>query len=581
MIIEMMLGIPLLLTLGGSIPFLRHRLAAIAPLAALPALLAALWSPPDSMVSFPDWFIGLRLGLDDTGRALVIVTSLLWITAGLADRASTNLAASPSPPWIVVYTGMLTGILGMLMAQDLPTFTLFSALTTFGAYGLMISDNHPAVHQAGLTFLIPAVIAETLLFEAILLISFISGGGDLATLASAIAGAPEHHLIIGLVLIGFGLKVGILPIHFWIPRAYTTVRIPVSAMLSGSMLMAGFLGWTRLLPLGEMAVPGWGLACIITGTIAIVYGIGVGLTQHTPGALLGYILIAQAGLLTTGIGMVLAVPDLWDQINRFLLFHTLHVALAMGALFLGLGVIRQAGPLGKVLQRIILPGLLIPGLSLAGLSMGGSLSVRVMFELTAPATTWFLPLDWLPALAGFGTTLLFGRWLIMIRKPEHEDTLPILSQPRAGLWIPWAVLLTSVIFLGWVVQGALSEDAKSAFLSPTGIWGSLWPILLGVIVSWGIHRTPAQGLMPSLPPGDVVVGFERVCGRVRTWWRGLNREAWKSRPSHMTTPTFLRTASTRLWSGMENVETHLGQWTTLGMSFLILAAMFFTMLLAT
>lgn len=580
MIIAVMLGLPVLLALGGLHPRLRIKVAAYAPWAALPALLWALLNPPDSAVYLSRLFLGLRLGLDETGRALVIVASLLWITAGLAAR-TTNPAAPSPHRWVVVSMGMLTGILGMFMAQDLSTFAFFAALTTFGAYGLMISDNHPSVHRAGLTFLIPAVIAETLLFEAILLIRFITGGRDMAILASAIAGAPEHHLIIGLVLIGFGLKVGTLPFHFWIPRAYTTVRLPISAMLSGSMLMAGFLGWTRLLPLGEMAVPGWGLACIITGTIAIVYGFGVGLTQHTPGALLGYILIAQAGLLTTGIGMVLAVPDLWGQINRFLLFHTLHVALAMGALFLGLSVIRQAGPLGKVLQRIILLGLLIPGLSLAGHSMGGNLSVRVMFELTAPATTRLLPLNWLPALAGFGTTLLLGRWLIMIRKSEHEDTLPTSIQPRAGLWIPWAVLLTSVIFLGWVVQEALSEEARSTFLSPTGIWGSLWPILLGVFVSWGIHRTPAQGLMPSIPPGDVVVGFERVYGRVRTWWDGFNREAWKSRPSHLTSRSFFRTAATRLWSGMENVETHLGQWTTLGMSFLILAAMFFTMLLAT
>jgi formate hydrogenlyase subunit 3/multisubunit Na+/H+ antiporter MnhD subunit len=580
MIIAVMLGLPVLLALGGLHPRLRIKVAAYAPWAALPALLWALWNPPDSTVYLSRLFLGLRLGLDETGRALIIVASLLWITAGLAARTSNSAAPTPHR-WVVVSMGMLTGILGLFMAQDLSTFAFFAALTTFGAYGLMISDNHPSVHRAGLTFLIPAVIAETLLFEAILLIRFITGGRDMATLASAIAGAPEHHLIIGLVLIGFGLKVGTLPVHFWIPRAYATVPIPVSAILSGSLLMAGFLGWIRLLPLGEIAVPGWGVTCIIAGTIAIVYGFGVGLTQHTPGALLGYLLLTQAGLLTSGIGMVLAVPNLWGQINHFLLLHTLHVALTIGALFLGLEIIRQARHLGRWQQRIILLGLLIPGLSLAGLSMGGNLSVRVMFESAAPAPTRLLPLNWLPALAGFGTTLLLGRWLIMIRQPEREDTLQPPSQPRTDLWMPWVVLLGSVIFLGWVVQDALSEDARSFFLSSTGIWGSLWPILLGVFVSWGIHRTPAQGLMPSIPPGDVVVGFEWAYGHVRTWWGGLNREAWESRHSHLTSRSFFRTAATRLWSAMDKLETQLGQWTTLGMSFLILAAMFFTMLLAT
>ena len=61
-----------------------------------------------------------------------------------------------------------------------------------------------------------------------------------------------------LLVIGFGIKLGVVPLHFWLPLAHPVAPTPASAVLSGAMIKAGLLGWMRFLPLGEVAMPKWG-----------------------------------------------------------------------------------------------------------------------------------------------------------------------------------------------------------------------------------------------------------------------------------------------------------------------------------
>lgn len=573
------LGMPILLALLGFHSRLRATVAATAHWAALPALAWAIWNPPDATVDIPGLFFGLRLGLDDTGRAFIPVVATLWITAGMAARSS-GLPGINFYRFCPVYLGTLTGTLGLFMAQDLPTFALFHALMTFGVYGLIVCEHRPAAHRAGLTYLIPAVISETLLLEAILLISFITSGQDMANIPPAVAASPERHMIIGLLLIGLGIRVGIPPFHVWIPRAYTAAPAAVGSLLSGSMVMAGFLGWIRLLPLGEMAGPEWGLACIVAGTLALFYGFAVGLTQQTPGAILAYALIAQAGLLTAGIGMGFAIPNLWVGIDRWLMFYTLHLALIMGTLFLGLDIVRQATRLKRPQQLGILLGLIVPALSLAGAPFGSGISARAIFETTAPATTLEIPLNWLPTIAGFGTTLLMGRFLIAVRQLLSDKKIPPPHRVPAGTWMPWAVLLIGVGILAWGMHGELAVKAGSLLNSPAGIWGSLWPILLGGFVGWGLKQASPRFHALSIPPGDLVVGIEWLYRRILTKWTGFNRKAWASWGGPSMIWSFLRTSGSWLFLAIGKVEEQIGHWTILGTSFLFLATLLFFLLFA-
>ena len=89
--------------------------------------------------------------------------------------------------------------------------------------------------------------------------------------------APNVALLLAL---GFGIKAGAVVLHVWLPLAHTVAPTPASAVLSGSMIKAGLLGWIRFLPSGGGGDPAWGAVFIAGGITAAFYGVAVGLGQR-------------------------------------------------------------------------------------------------------------------------------------------------------------------------------------------------------------------------------------------------------------------------------------------------------------
>src|SRR6516165_3498668 len=90
---------------------------------------------------------------------------------------------------------------------------------------------------------------------------------------------------LALLILGFGLKVGLVPLHVWMPLAYTAAPIPAAAVLSGAAVKAGVIGFIRFLPLGVI-MPEWGEALAASGMFSAFYGVLVGITQENPKTIL-------------------------------------------------------------------------------------------------------------------------------------------------------------------------------------------------------------------------------------------------------------------------------------------------------
>ncbi|MEX2162829.1 MAG: proton-conducting transporter membrane subunit [Sulfuricaulis sp.] len=144
-----------------------------------------------------------------------------------------------------------------------------------------------------------------------------------------------------LLLIGFGVKTGVLGLHVALPLAYGVTPAPGAAALASAMIKAGLLGWLRFLPLG-FPVPEWSAIFIALGLAAALYGVVIGLVQREPKVILAYSSISQMGLITVGVGLGLAAPAAAVPALFALTLYALHHALVKGALFLGEGLHRAA-----------------------------------------------------------------------------------------------------------------------------------------------------------------------------------------------------------------------------------------------
>ena len=146
----------------------------------------------------------------------------------------------------------MAGSLGVFIAADLLTFYLVYALVSVPAYYLVAHDEEPASRRAGGVYM-----AFALLGEAVLLIAFVmlaagerGGGVQIHAVVAALPASPWRDAALALIILGFGMKIALVPLHGWMPLTYTAAPIPAAAVLSGAGVKAGVIGLIRFLPLG-------------------------------------------------------------------------------------------------------------------------------------------------------------------------------------------------------------------------------------------------------------------------------------------------------------------------------------------
>lgn len=501
--------LPLVLAAALSAQRWRELVVRLAPWASLPALIAAAVSS-GALLNLPWLLLGSRLGVDDVGRVFLFFTAVLWLLAGIYGRS--YLARDPRHArFFVFYLLTMSGNLGLIVAQDVLGFYFFFALMSFSSYGLIVHKRDPQALRAGRVYIYLVMLGEVLLFAGL-----VAGTWHTGTLSlDEFAVTAHSNLVIGLLLAGFGIKVGALPLHVWLPLAHPIAPTPASAVLSGAMIKAGLLGWLRFLPLGQVALPVWSSLCIAAGLGAAIYGVLVGLFQDEPKTVLAYSSISQMGIITAGMGLGMAAPEIWPLCLSAVLIYALHHALAKGALFLGVGVAAATGS-GVIQRWSVIAGLLLPALALAGLPFTSGAVAKIGLK----SLTYVLPAPWpdwmavLLLLIAVGTTLLMVRFLYLVW-PQGS------AQPRltAGLWLPWAVLLIVVAFSTWLWPAA--DEANLQSLSVSGFWHALLPASVGAISAWAawtLGRRANVKLSVRIPAGDILVAAQWLADQLGRGW---------------------------------------------------------------
>jgi formate hydrogenlyase subunit 3/multisubunit Na+/H+ antiporter MnhD subunit len=482
----------LLLTLCLSSRMRDHMLATL-PLAPLPALAAAAFAAPGE-AAVDGVLFGLLLRLDAPGAMLLGASALLWSLAGgyamayLRDRPHGGRFAAF---WLLT----LTGSLGVFVAADLAGFYLAFALVSLAAYGLVVHEETARARRAARIYILLAVPGETCLLLAFMLGSTAAGGSLVITdVAAALPGSLWRDATVLLLLAGFGMKAGLVPLHVWLPLAHPAAPTPASAVLSGAIVKAGIIGLLRFLP-GDAALPGWGEALVLAGLGTAFYGAVVGVTQAHPKTVLAYSTLSQMGLLVAVLGMALRAAGLAEAAPA-VAFYATHHALAKGALFLAVGVVAATGRrrLWWVLGPAALLALAIGGLPLTGGALA-KLAVKPPLGNGAIAS--------LATLSAATTTLVL---LHALRRMAAGAAAEAAARPPAGLVLPWLTLAVAAVVVPWGLHLGAMGGTLGYALAPAALWGGLWPVLLGGVLALLLWRMP----LPAVPEGDISVPAGRA-----------------------------------------------------------------------
>jgi formate hydrogenlyase subunit 3/multisubunit Na+/H+ antiporter MnhD subunit len=494
---------PIVLAAGLLVRRVRPLSRIFVPWAALPALLVGATGVAGFEVHW--LLLGGRLGLDTIAAVLFPVTAGLWLAAGLFAQQYLS-PGRRRDGFFVWFLAAMAGNLLLLAALDAIVFYLGFALMSFASYGLVVHEGDARALHAGRYYIVLVVIGEVCVVSALMLLAS-QGAIDFASLRAAFAGdlLGRNDLVIGLLLVGFGIKAGVFGLHFWLPLAHPVAPAPASAVLSGAMIKAGLVAWMRLLPLGEVALPAWGAGIAMLGLVTAYYGVLAGLGQREAKTVLAYSSVSQMGVMTTAIGLGLAFPDHWPALFATLLIYMVHHALVKGGLFLGAGLARHA--LRPAEARLVAIGLSLGAVTLAGGPWSGGSVAKLAFKQAASqvAEPWSTSLPVLLSVSSVLTALLVLRFLWIAWPKSAAEAKPAPS----AMLVVWLALALAWLATPWLLA-APALRAEAAGLAAAG--SSSWPILLAGALVFAAVRLHGAGRLPALPQvpaGDLGIPLER------------------------------------------------------------------------
>jgi formate hydrogenlyase subunit 3/multisubunit Na+/H+ antiporter MnhD subunit len=491
-------------------PGLRGLARAITPLAAAPALAAAALAIGGAPFGAELPALRVSLWLDQPGGLLLLAAALVWLivsivalrgpVAAIADRGDAvsdrvykiGQGRPNADRFAIAWLFTMAGSLGVFIAADLLTFYLVYALVSVPAYYLVAHDEDPASLRAGAVYMAFALIGE-----AVLLIAFVmlaagepSGAMQIRDVVAALPASPWRDAALALIILGFGMKIALVPLHGWMPLTYTAAPIPAAAVLSGAGVKAGVIGLIRILPLSA-AFPGWGEGLVWVGFISAFYGVAIGVTQRDPKTMLAYSSISQMGVIAAALGMGLAGADQGAATN--VAFYAANHVLVKAALFLSVGAVAALAGRARMLALIVAALL---GLSLAGLPLtGGALAKLAVKDQFGDGAAGMAS-----QLSAAATTALMLVFVIRLARVPAAERAGV---SRGGVW-SWAALSVAALLVPWLIFAAIGNPAEALDLAK--LWDAIWPMLVGAVVAAGVWVVGDR--LPRIPAGDIVVAEE-------------------------------------------------------------------------
>lgn len=449
------------------------------PLASLAALAPVLW--PGEALSAPLLLLGLRLAADDLARTLLLLIGVAWSAAAwyAGYKVGERFRA-----FALFWLATLAGIVLAALAADLVTFYTGYVVMTLASYGLVVHEREPAALRAGRIYLVLALLGEALLLSGLLWVGSRLGNAALESLPQALQG-HDAAVAAALLLGGFAVKMGVVPLHVWLPVAHPVAPVPASAILSGVLVKAGLIGALRMVPAEPFAAPGAVAALVALGLFTAFYGVAVGLTQPRLKTVLAYSTVSQMGLLFAAMATTLAPGAVRG--GALVAVLVLHHGLNKAALFLAAG----SAP-GATRWRLAL--LALPALALVGLPLtSGALAKDALKPALGATPLGDAATVWL-ALSSLATALLMLRVFHLARTAPADARRPPLHPA-------WPLLVLAGVALPWW-QAWSAGSVKAPALDT--VFASLWPALLAVALFLAWRRLGAPGPRRPLPEGDLL-----------------------------------------------------------------------------
>ena len=386
----------------------------------------------------------------------------------------------------IYFSLILLSTIGMVLiafSTDLVMLFIGWELMSIPTYILAgFNKKNPISNEAAIKYFLFGALSSAIIIYGMSLVYGITGSTNIGEIIQGFATLdadllPIGLLAIGMLIAGFGFKMGLVPFHMWLPDTYEGSPPPITALLAAGTKKAGFAAALRIIILGTVALNlDWTLALGVIAIMTMTVGNIAAIMQKNLVRMLAYSSIGHAGYILIGISIA-PFTGLGLQAS---LFHILNHAVMKGAAFIAVAGIVTAlavthldkiKGLGRRMPITAL-GLVISLLALAGVPpLSGFWSKLMLFgaAIDAGSSLWWAP--WLAVAGVLNSALSLAYYGWIIRKMYFEgETEKRIKEPASII----AVMIFSIIFM--VTIGVYPEPIiKFAEMASPTLTGVVMP----------------------------------------------------------------------------------------------------------
>ena len=209
---------------------------------------------------------------------------------------------------------MTAGVIGIGLSKDIFNLYLFFELMAISSYALVaFRRDEPEPVEAGFKYIVMSGAGTALGLFGVSILFRHTGTLDLDMIQQSIMAMEGVSRPIvtaaAFIIVGFGVKAAMVPLHTWLPDAHSAAPSGISAMLSGIVIQAGLFTMLKIiLTMTSMDIP-FGLTLAVFAVLTMTLGNVLAFVQKDIKRMLAYSSIAQMGYILLGIGIGLQYND--------------------------------------------------------------------------------------------------------------------------------------------------------------------------------------------------------------------------------------------------------------------------------
>ncbi len=420
----------------------------------------------------PPW--GIEYRIDILSALVLILVSGIGSLVIIFARKSVEKEI-PEDRTYLFYTMFLlalSGLLGMVATGDLFNLFVFLEISSLSTYVLISLGTSKKAMTSAFRYLILGTLGATFYVIGVGILYQLTGTLNMLDLASRIPEISESSSLIlafGFLTAGIGLKMGLFPLHTWLPNAYTYAPSIITVFLSATATKVAIYVLLRIyftiFGINSFSLFPMDKILLALGVVSILTMSLVAIFQTNLKRMFAYSSVAQTGYIIIGISL-LTEKGLISAI-----VHTFNHALMKGALFFALGAIiyrvstsklSSLSGLGKMMP-LSTSAFLISGLSLIGVPFTVGFVSKWYLVLGLLEKDWW-PIALLALVSSILAVIYIWKTIEVLYFQDPKKGNQKIKEVGISLWLPMWVLVIANIYFGIDTDFTISIASSAAKL---------------------------------------------------------------------------------------------------------------------